>query len=56
MVADYLPLAKMAVILRSADADGLFSRICEERGIPLVAVEKTADAAGVLRAAFKPKA
>jgi len=56
MVADYLPLAKMAVILRSADYDGLFSKICKERGIPLVAVEKTADAAEVLKGAFKPKA
>jgi hypothetical protein len=56
MVAEYLPAAKMAVIVKSADADGLFSGICKERGIPLVAVEKTADAAEVLKGAFKPKA
>ena len=56
MVAEYLPAAKMAVIVKSADSDGLFSRICKERGIPLVAVEKTADAAEVLKGAFKPKA
>ena len=56
MVAEYLPAAKMAVIVKSADSDGLFSRICKERGIPLVAVEKTADAAEVLKSAFKPKA
>ncbi|MCK7481854.1 MAG: DUF6305 family protein [Candidatus Moduliflexus flocculans] len=56
MVAEYLPAAKMAVIVKSADADGLFSGICKERGIPLVAVEKTADAAEVLKNAFKPKA
>jgi hypothetical protein len=56
MVADYLPAAKMAVIVKSADADGLFSKICKERGIPLVAVEKTADAAEVLKGIFKPKA
>jgi hypothetical protein len=55
MVADCLPAAKMAVIVKSADSDGLFSRICKERGIPLVAVEKTADAAEVLKGAFKPK-
>jgi hypothetical protein len=55
MVAAFLPSAKMAVIVKSADADGLFSRICKERGIPLVAVEKTADAAEVLKSAFKPK-
>lgn len=56
MVAEYLPAAKMAVIVKSADADGLFSGICREHGIPLVAVEKTADAADILKGAFKPKA
>lgn len=55
MVAEYLPSARMAVIVKSADSDGLFSKICNERGIPLVAVEKTADAADVLKNAFKPK-
>lgn len=55
MVADYLPSARMAVIVKSADSDGIFSKICRERGIPLVAVEKTADAAEVLKNAFKPK-
>ena len=55
MVADTLPSAKLAVIVKSADKDGLFSKICKERGIPLIAVEKTADAADVLKAAFKPK-
>jgi hypothetical protein len=55
MVADYLPAAKMAVIVKSADADGLFSKICKEHGIPLVAVDRTADAAEVLKGAFKPK-
>ena len=55
MVVDYLPSARMAVIVKSADSDGLFSKICKERGIPLVAVEKTAEAAEVLKSAFKPK-
>ena len=55
MVAEYLPLAKMAVIVKSADHDGLFTKICRERSIPLVAVEKTADVAEVLKGAFKPK-
>lgn len=56
MVAEYLPAARMAVIVKSADGDGLFSKICRARGIPLVAVEKTAEAAEVLKSAFKPKA
>ena len=56
MVADTLPSARLAVIVKSADKDGLFSRICKDKGVPLVAVEKTADAAEVLKSAFKPKA
>ncbi len=56
MVAEYLPSARMAVIVKSADHDGLFSKICQDRGIPFVAVEKTADVADVLKGAFKPKA
>lgn len=56
MVADTLPSARLAVIVKSADKDGLFSRICKDKGVPLVAVEKTADAAEVLKMAFKPKA
>lgn len=56
MVSEYLPAAKMAVIVKSADHDGLFSKICKDHGIPFVAVERTADVAEVLKAAFKPKA
>ena len=55
MVAEYLPAARMAVVVKSADADGLFSKICKEHGIPLVSVEKTADASAVLKSVFKPK-
>lgn len=55
MVAEVLPSARTAVIVRSADADGLFSKICRERGIPLVAVEKTADAGEVVKHLFQPK-
>ncbi len=55
MVSDYLPSARMAVIVKSADSDGLFSRTCKEHGIPLVAVAKTAEVADVLKNAFKPK-
>jgi hypothetical protein len=56
LIAEFLPAAKMAVIVRSANKDGLFTKVCRAGNIPLVEVEKTADAAEVLKNAFKPKA
>jgi len=55
LVAEYLPSARMAVILKSADNDGLFSKICQKNHIPLVIVGKTADVADVLRNIFNPQ-
>ena len=52
MVAEYLPSAKAAIVVKSGDKDGLFARICTERGIPLTEVDKTLDAVGPLKAAF----
>lgn len=52
MVKEFLPAAKMAIILKSGNKDGLFTQICTDRNIPLVEVERTADAAGPLKAAF----
>ncbi len=55
MIADTLPAAKMAVILKSGNKDGLFTKLCGENGTPLVEVERTADAADVLKNAFRSK-
>jgi hypothetical protein len=49
----FLPFAKMAIIVRSANKDGLFTKICQEKKIPLVEVEKMVDAVEPLKAAFK---
>jgi len=54
-VAEFLPAAKMAVIVKSANKDGLFTKVCRAGNIPLIEVEKTADAAEVLRTVFRPK-
>jgi hypothetical protein len=43
----------MAIIVRSANKDGLFTKICQEKKIPLVEVEKMVDAVEPLKAAFK---
>ena len=52
MVAAYLPSAKSAIVVKSGNKDGLFTKICREKNIPLVEVEKTLDAVAPLRAAF----
>jgi hypothetical protein len=53
LVAAFLPLAKMAVIVKSGNQDGLFTKICRAKNIPLVEVEKTIDATEQIKKAFK---
>jgi hypothetical protein len=53
LIADILPLAGMAIIVKSGNADGIFTKICRAKNIPLVEVEKTADALTPLKNAFK---
>jgi len=53
LVASFLPLAKLAVIVKSGNQDGFFTRTCREKDIPLVEVEKTVDAANPIKKAFK---
>jgi hypothetical protein len=52
MIKEFLPSAKMAIVVASGDKDGIFARICREKGIPLKVVEKTLDAVEPLKAAF----
>jgi hypothetical protein len=53
MIHEYLPHAKMAVVVKSGNKDGLFSKICKEKNIPLIEVEKTLDAVEPLKSIFK---
>jgi len=52
LVTEYLASARLAVILKSADNDGLFSKICQQHKIPLRTVEKTAEVSQVLKEIF----
>jgi len=52
MIAEYLPAARSVIIVKSGNKDGLFTKICAEKNIPLLEVEKTLDAVAPLRAAF----
>jgi len=53
MIEDFLPFAKMAIVVKSGNKDGIFSKICKEKNIPLIEVEKTVDALEPLKQAFK---
>ncbi|OGD28358.1 MAG: hypothetical protein A2Y56_11620 [Candidatus Aminicenantes bacterium RBG_13_63_10] len=53
MTAAYLPQARMAIIVKSGNQDGFFTKICQSHNIPLVEAEKTIDAADPIKKAFK---
>jgi hypothetical protein len=52
MVNAFLPAANAAIIVKSGNKDGLFSKICKDKNIPLQEVEKTIDAVEPLRKLF----
>ncbi len=53
LMAEFLPLAKMAIVVKSGNADGFFTRVCGQKDIPLVEVERAADALEPFRKAFR---
>ena len=52
LASEILPLARMLIVVKSGDSDGFFSRLCRQSNIPLVDVEKAADAQIPLQKAF----
>ncbi len=53
LIRKFLPLARMAIVVRSGNSDGIFTAICLANNIPLIEVEKTVDALDPLRKAFQ---
>ncbi len=53
LIAEIIPLAKMLIVVKSGNSDGFFSRLCQEHNIPLVEVDKPADAQIPLQKAFR---
>jgi hypothetical protein len=43
MIQTFLPEAHMVIVVKSGNTDGLFTRICEDKNIPLCEVDRTAD-------------
>jgi hypothetical protein len=52
MIKEYLPYARMAIVVKSGNQDALFNNICKDNGIPLVEVDKTVDVLQPLKEAF----
>ncbi len=52
-ISTFFPYAKMAIVVKSGNKDGIFTRICYENNIPLIEVEKTIDALEPFKQAFK---
>jgi len=53
MIGDYLPSAQAAIVVKSGNKDGIFTKICKDKHIPLIEVDKVLDVVGPLKAAFK---
>ncbi len=53
LMTEFLPLAKLVIVVKSGNSDGFFTKICQEKNIPLIEVEKTVDALEPLQKAFK---
>jgi hypothetical protein len=43
LIEAFIPRAQMTIVVKSGNEDGLFTRICNEKNIPLVEVEKAID-------------
>ena len=53
LMARILPHARLAIVVKSGNADGFFTKICQAAEIPLIEVEKTAEAQASLQKAFQ---
>jgi hypothetical protein len=53
MIGEYLPSAQMAIVVKSGNKDGIFTKICKEKNIPLIEVDKILDVVVPLKASFK---
>mgnify|MGYP005865903739 CR=1 FL=1 len=53
LIAEVLPQAKMLIVVKSGNTDGFFTKLCHSQAIPLIEVEKAADAQAPLGKAFK---
>jgi len=54
-IATFLPSAKLVIVVKSGNKDGFFTNLCEQNKIPMIEVERAADALQPLQKAFSPE-
>lgn len=52
LISYCLPYSRYVIVVKSGNFDGMFSSLCEENEIPLIEVERTADALEPLKNLF----
>ncbi len=53
LLATFLPFARMVIVVKSGNEDGLFTKICGELNIPLLELERPLDAIEPLKSLFQ---
>ena len=53
LISEILPLAKMLIVVKSGNGDGFFTRLCQKQNIPMIEIDKPADAQTPLGKAFR---
>jgi len=53
LITAFLPSARMVIVVKSGNKDGFFTRICEEKTVPLLELERTVDAIESLKTLFR---
>jgi hypothetical protein len=52
MIQTFLPYAQMVIVVKSGNKDGLFTKICAEKNIPLIEVDRTSEVQKPLKDIF----
>ena len=52
MIQDFLPYAQMVIVVKSGNKDGLFTKICADKNIPILEVERTSEVQEPLKTIF----
>lgn len=52
-IVSFIPEASLVIVVKSGNADGLFTRICQEKNIPLIELNKASDLVTPLKEVFK---
>jgi hypothetical protein len=52
MIRAFLPYAQLVIVLKSGNKDGLFTKICTEKNIPILEVERAIDVQNPLKDIF----